>query len=178
MCYKRGRRTYTGGVKMTPFDLKSREEWTAIVGRVYEATRMTATLTDEKGKHILGEQGERYPLCRKIRENETSLTFICSQTNMAMLEEVKQAGKPVIDECEAGLIRMVVPIFRDGVLIGQLTACGLAAKGDDELDPFLIAKQVGISEEEVEELATHTPAVSKEEIEAIADRFFAELNPS
>ena len=163
---------------MTPFDLKSREEWLDVVARAYEETGMTATLTDDKGKHILDEQGERYPLCRKIRENETSLTFICSQTNTAMLEEVKQTGKPVIDECEAGLIRMVVPIFRDGVLIGQLTACGLAAKGEDEVDPFLIAKQAGISEEEVAELAAHTPAVAKEEIEAIADRFFAELNPS
>ncbi len=163
---------------MTPFDLKSREEWTDIVARAYEETRMTATLTDDKGNHILDEQGERYPLCRKIRENDASRTFICSQTNMAMLEEVKQARKPVIDECEAGLIRMVVPIFRDDVLIGQLTACGLASKGEDEIDPFLISKQVGVSEEEVEELATHTPAVPKEEIEAIADRLFAELNPS
>jgi ligand-binding sensor protein len=163
---------------MTPFDLKSREEWTDIVGRVYEATRMTATLTDDKGKHLLDEQGERFPLCCKIRENDASLTFICSQTNMAMLEEVKQARKPVIDECEAGLIRMVVPIFRDDVLIGQVTACGLAAEGEDEVDPFLISKQVGISEAEVEKLAAHTPAVPKEEIEAIADRFFSELNPS
>ena len=163
---------------MTPFDLKSQEEWTGILARVAEATKMTATLTDDKGNHILDEKGERYPLCRKIRENDASRTFICSQTNMAMLEDVKQARKPVIDECEAGLVRMVVPIFRDDVLIGQLTACGLVSKEEEEIDPFLIAKQVGVSESEVEDLATLTPAVSKEEIETIADRLFAELNAS
>ncbi len=163
---------------MTPFDLKSQEEWTGIVARVAEETKMTATLTDDKGNHILDEKGERYPLCLKIRAKKESLTFICSQVNVAMLEEVKRSLKPVIDECDAGLIRMVVPISRDGVLIGQLTACGRVSKEEEEIDPFLIAKQVGVSESEVEYLATLTPAVSKEEIETIADRLFAELNPS
>lgn len=71
---------------------------------------------------------------------------------------------------------MVVPICRGGVLIGQVTACGLAAEEDEQIDPFLIAKQVGLSEGEVEDLATLTPAVSKGDIERIADRLHAELN--
>ena len=94
-----------------------------------------------------------------------------------MLEEAKRTQKPLIDECEAGLVRMVVPICREGVLIGQVTACGLAAEEEEEIDPFLIAKQVGLSEGEVEDLATLTPAVSKAGVERIADRLHAELNP-
>lgn len=161
---------------MTPLDLKNRKEWAGILARVAEATKMTATLTDDQGNHILEEQGQRYPLCLKIREKEASRTFICSQTNVAMLEEAKRALEPVIDECEAGLVRMVVPICRDGVLIGQLTACGLASKEEEEIDPFLIAKQVGVSEGEVEDLATLTPAVSKADIRRIAAQLHDELN--
>jgi ligand-binding sensor protein len=162
---------------MNPLDLMSQEEWAGTLARVAGETKMTATLTDDKGNHILEEQGQRYPLCLKIREKEASRTFICSQTNVAMLEEAKRTQKPLIDECEAGLVRMVVPICREGVLIGQVTACGLAAEEEEEIDPFLIAKQVGLSEGEVEDLATLTPAVSKADVERIADRLHAELNP-
>ena len=162
---------------MTPLELMSREDWTGMLARIAEETSMTATLTDDKGNHILEEQGQRYPLCLKIREQEASRTFICSQTNVAMLEEVKRTKRPLIHECEAGLVRMVVPVCREGVLIGQVTACGLATEEEEEIDPFLIAKQVGLSEGEVEDLATLTPAISKADVGRIADRLHAELNP-
>ena len=161
---------------MNPLDLRSQEEWTGLLARVAEETGMTATLTDDKGNHILEEQGQRTPLCLKIREKKASRTFICSQTNVAMLREVKRTLKPLIDECEAGLVRMVVPVCHEGVLIGQVTACGLVAKEEEEIDPFLIAEQVGLSEGEVEDLATLTSAVSRKNVESIATRLHVELN--
>jgi len=161
---------------MNVLDLKSKEEWEAILHRIAQKTKMTVTLTDDKGTHILSTQGTRCPLCSKIREKKEALTFICSQCNTAMLEEAKQTLEPVVDFCDAGLARMVVPILRDGVLIGQLTACGGAVR-DEEIDLFLVAQQVGISEEEAQALAETTPAVSTEEVAQIAEESFARLNP-
>ncbi len=161
---------------MSPLDLMSKEDWLGILSRIAQETGMTATLTDDKGNHILEEQGQRYPLCLKIREKKASRTFICSQTNVAMLEEVKRTRRPLIGECEAGLLRMVVPILSDGNLIGQVTACGLVAKEEEEVDPFLIAKQVGASEGEVEDLATLTPTVCKGDVEGVAAGLHTELN--
>jgi ligand-binding sensor protein len=160
---------------MTPLDLKSEEEWEAILNRFAAETRMTATLTDEMGNHLLSV-GERYPLCEKIRENEKALTFICSQTNTAMLAVVTKTLQPEIDICEAGLIRLVVPIVRDGLLIGQVTACG-AASNDEEVSSFFVSKEVGISEEKVLELAQSTPFGSEEELDQLCASLFKELNP-
>jgi ligand-binding sensor protein len=161
---------------MDVLDLKSKEDWQAVLHEIADKTKMTVTLTDDKGNHILHTQGTRCPLCSKIREKKEALTFICSQCNTAMLEEAKQILEPVVDFCDAGLTRMVVPIVRDGVLIGQLTACGGAAK-DEEIDLFLVAQQVGITEEEVQSLADTTPAVSTEEVKKVANMSFADLNP-
>ncbi len=73
-----------------------------------------------------------------------------------MLEEAKRVLRPIIDYCDAGLSRMVVPIVRDGKLIGQLTACGGALE-DEDINLFLIAKQLEITEDEVENLGgVHT----------------------
>ncbi len=154
----------------------SKEEWIELLDRIALETKMSVTLTDDKGNHILHAHGERCPLCLKIREQKDALTYICSQCNTAMLAEARQALRPVIDYCDAGLSRMVVPVVRDGILIGQVTACG-GSPEEEEIDLFLIAKQVGISEEEVESLAVSTPVVYEDKIEAVANRTFAELNP-
>ena len=161
---------------MNVLELESKEHWEEVLHRVARETKMTVTLTDEKGNHILHTQGTRCPLCAKIRKSEESLTFICSQCNTVMLEEAKRVLRPIVDYCDAGLSRMVVPIVRDGRLIGQLTACGGAPEAE-EMDLFLIAKQVGITETEVEALAASTPVVSEDEVRTIASKTFAELNP-
>ena len=108
---------------MDVLDLKTKEEWQGILDRIAGETKMTVTLTDDKGGHVLSTEGTRCQLCSKIRDKKESLTFICSQCNTAMLEDVKETGEPVIDFCDAGLIRMAVPVLKDGVLVGQLTAC-------------------------------------------------------
>jgi len=160
---------------MNVLELKRREEWETILRGIAKKTRMTVTLTDENGGHILHTQGTRCPLCSRIREKKEALTFICSQCNTAMLEEAKQLLEPVIDFCDAGLTRMVVPIVRRGELIGQITACGGAAQGE-EIDLYLVARQVGISEEEAETLAASTPAVSTDEVKKVANQSFSDLN--
>ncbi len=159
---------------MTPLDLKTKEEWEEILDRFAKDAKMTACLTDDTGKQLICAS-ERFPLCKAIRENHDALTFICSQTNTAMLAVLKQTLRPEIDACEAGLIRVAIPIFRDGSLIGQVTACGLGSN-DEELDSFLVSKQMGIPEEEVLKLAGSTPMGSEADLRHASSRLFDELN--
>jgi ligand-binding sensor protein len=160
---------------MTPLDLKTKEEWEQILARFSGQIEMTACLTDDTGTRPLCH-GDRYPLCASIKDNQQAVTFICSQTNTAMLAVVKRTLAPEIDLCEAGLIRVVVPVVREGELVGQVFACGLAPT-DEEFDPFLVARQLGVPEERVVELARSTPARSEEELRPLVDHLFNELNP-
>ena len=74
------------------------------------------------------------------------------------------------------MIRIVVPVLQDGKLKGQVFACGLAAE-DEELDSFLLAKQLDLPEQEVLELAKSTPFSSIEKLKEPVDRLFRILNP-
>ncbi|MBI4965137.1 MAG: PocR ligand-binding domain-containing protein [Desulfomonile tiedjei] len=159
---------------MTPRDLKTKEEWQEILNRFATETKMTATLTDSTGKQLIGTNS-RGPLCAAVRENEKALTFICSQTNTAMLAVIRKILRPELDLCEAGLIRVVVPIVKDGSLIGQVTACGLASD-EEEPNSFLVSKELGISEEKAIELSQSIPLGSEEELREICSRLFNELN--
>ncbi len=78
---------------MNLLELKSKEEWEEFLHRVARETKMSVTLTDEKGKHILHTQGQRCPLCVRIRKRKESLSFIWCQCNTAMLEEAKRSLK-------------------------------------------------------------------------------------
>jgi ligand-binding sensor protein len=161
---------------MTPLDLKTKDEWKEILNRFAAAANMTACLTDTTGGHLLCVF-DRYPLCAAVRGNEDALTFICSQTNTAMMAVVTKSKKPEIDLCEASLIRAVVPVINDDQVIGFVSACGTASE-DEEVNSFLVSKELGISEEQVLELAQKTPFGSESELEEACAKLFAELNPS
>jgi len=164
------------GKHMTPMDLKTKEEWEMILERVARDLNMTACLTDDTGVPFFCRL-DRYPVCSAIRANPEATTFICSAINSAMLAVVKKTLQPEVDMCDVGLLRVVVPIVRDGILVGLVTACGLASK-DEELNTFLVAKQLGVSEERVQELARPTPFGSGDEVERLGERLFDELNPN
>lgn len=159
---------------MTLMDWKTAEQWADILTRFACETQMAAALIDDEGI-ILQCQGERFPLCQAVRDHQQSLTFICGQTNTAMFAEVKKARRPITDLCEGGLLRMVVPLVWEDEVVGQVNACGLAP-ADEELDPFILAKQMDISEGEVLALARSTPTGDEEELQAIADQLFADLS--
>jgi ligand-binding sensor protein len=158
---------------MTPLDLKTKEKWEEILNRFAKDAKMTACLTDDTGKQLICA-AERFPLCSAVRETPGALMSICSQTNSAMLAVVKKTLKPEVDVCEAGLIRVVVPVVQDGSLVGQVTACGLASK-DEELNSFFVAKEVAITEDQVLELAKSTPLGSEEELTTLCAKLFEEL---
>lgn len=161
-------------IRMTPLDLFSRDEWKEILERFAGKVRMAACLGDPAGNPIEC-RADRYPLCTAIRNDRKSATFICGQASATMSAVVKKTMETELDYCQVGLIRLVVPIVRNGETIGQVFACGLASR-EEEIDSETVAKQLGISEDEVLEIAKATPFGSEKEIESVAADPFDELN--
>lgn len=153
---------------MGPYDIMSEEEWARVLDGFAEQTRMAVSLTDAEGT-ILAGSGERPPVCRRIRDNPEALTSVCSQSNQAMLAVARQTGEPVVELCEAGLMRIAVPVMKDDELAAQITACGRLPTGS-EVETFLVSKLLGIEELEVERLAEKsTPPLTEEEAARLAE---------
>jgi len=159
---------------MNIMNIKTPANWNDILYRFFRETGMTASLMDGQG-NILLSQGERFPLCKAIRAHQEALTYICSQTNAVMFALAQKTMQPIIDVCEGGLLRVVVPLVHQGSVLGQVNACGLAPE-DEEVDSFLLARQLEITEDEVRQLARSTPAGNEEELLPITDQLFAELS--
>ncbi|MCD6561565.1 MAG: PocR ligand-binding domain-containing protein [Deltaproteobacteria bacterium] len=158
---------------MDVYDIKSKEEWQDILDDVSHELGIPASLADNKNA-ILQSSGKRNELCLKIRANSQALTFICGQTQQFMAEQAKSTKRPFIDACEAGMSKFVLPLFLKGEWVGSFTACGACIPGN-EIEDFIIQKNSGLSEEEINLLKVHVPQIEESKFVETANRLFNEL---
>jgi ligand-binding sensor protein len=85
--------------------------------------------------------------------------------NIAM--QAMRTRKTVIEECDAGLVKMVVPVFVDDEFVGAIGACGFLLD-DGEIDSFLINKMTGIDEEKIERLSEGITAITTAKAESLS----------
>jgi len=71
-----------------------------------------------------------------------------------------------VEECDAGLVKIVVPIFAKDTFIGSVGACGLLMQ-DGEVDSFLINKIAEIDEEKVDTLSQGINSISNDKIQKL-----------
>lgn len=160
---------------MEPLRLMAEEDWRAILRAFSSQVRMAACLTDASG-NLLFCHRERPPICQAIREDDGARSAVCGHVNASMLLELERKQWPVLGICDAGLVRLAVPVLGDNELVGQVTACGLAS-AEEEVDCFLISKLVGLSDEQVKQLALALPVGLSRELMFLGERLHRTLNP-
>jgi ligand-binding sensor protein len=150
-------------------DLLSLEEWAAFENEIYDRTGLEASVFNTRGIRITDNKKWANRLCPEIKATDKGQAFICAVAHMNLAEIGRQTGEPVIEECDAGLVKLVVPIIVDGEFIGAFGACGLMLE-DGEVDSFLINKITDIDEEKVEALAPDVKTISRADLETLRDR--------
>ncbi len=149
-------------------DIMPIEKWIELEKEIIEKSGFCAGVYNTDGIRITGYKKWCNRLCPLINENEKTRTFICSSAhqNMAALAEATKKG--VVDECDAGLVKVVVPIFFNGNFIGAAGGCGLMSE-DGEVETFYVAKILGTDEEEVEKLSLGIGKISRKDALALID---------
>lgn len=153
---------------MDMYSVRTKQEWQEVLDSIHEELGMSSTITDKENR-VLQFSGERNPLCSKIRSFDEALTFICSQAQQFMAQETKKKKRPLIDACDAGMAKFVVPIFYQGDFVGTLTACGARVLGT-ELETFVIEKAIKTNGEEIEELIQQVPQCDEKAITRVVQR--------
>jgi len=148
-------------------DLCPLETWAALEDEIFERSGLNPSVYDIAGVRI--NPRPRWPnrLCPEIKANPKGQSFICATAHMNLANQARQSGQPVIDECDAGMIKLVVPISVDGTFLGSAGGCGLLLEGN-EIDTFLINKIVGLEEDRIEALSEGIPSLSMQQAEELA----------
>ena len=145
----------------------SKEKWQQFEKELFDRFHINCTVYDSLGTGIIGKPRWCNRLCPEIKGNKDSLAAICATGNQHFMAEAKQTRKAVIDECDAGLIKIAVPIFVEEAFLGTAGGCGLLPAGG-EVETFLLEKTMGLSETEILRLCEGLGTMTQEEAEKMA----------
>ena len=146
------------------------EVWARIENESFEKFGMQSSVFNVDGVRITDTKNWSNQLCPAIKATDKGQSFICATAHMNMANQARQTRKPVIDECDAGLAKIVVPIFVGDEFVGAAGGCGLLLD-DGEVDSFAVNKIVEIEEDRVAALSAGIPAITSETAEAICHFF-------
>lgn len=149
-------------------DICPLETWEALEKELFEKFNFQGSVFTPDGVRISGVKNFSNPLCPAIKAKEKGQTFICSAAHMNMTALVKNSRQPLVEECDAGLIKVVVPIFHEDEFLGVAGGCGLLAP-EGEVDTFAVSKLAEMEETHVSGLSESVPRISAETIDAAVD---------
>ena len=141
---------------MTLTDLLPVEIWKSLEDEIFSRSGLQASVFDAEGVRVTDTKRWANRLCPVIKGDTRGQSFICAVANMSMSTEAKATRRPVMGECDAGLIKLVVPIFHGDEYLGSAGGCGLLLD-DGEVDAFTVHKTIDITEEEAAALAEGVP---------------------
>ncbi|RJP87306.1 MAG: histidine kinase [Desulfobacteraceae bacterium] len=148
-------------------DLLSLEKWVEFEKDVYARSGLDASVFNTKGIRITDYKQWVNRFCPAVKADDRGQSFICAVAHMNVAEMAKNAKKPVIEECDAGLLKLVAPIFVDDEFVGAFGACGLILD-DGEVDSFMVNKTIGMDETEIESLSNDIKHISSEAANELA----------
>ena len=147
-------------------DIAPLERWMALENDINARSGMDANVFDPKGYRISPQKHWANQLCPAIKDTDKGQSFICAPAHMNIAVQAMRSREPVIEECDAGMIKLVVPIFRDDEFVGAVGACGMRFE-DGDIDAFLVNKMTEIDEEKVESLTATVPSIARDKAEEL-----------
>ena len=149
-------------------DILTAKKWVALEKEIYSRSGLNASVFDKEGLRITDYEEWANRLCPVIRANEKGKSFICVAAHQNIASMAMKSKKPLTEECDAGLLKLVVPIFVGDEFLGTIGGCGLLSE-DGEVDTFLINRTTDINEREVKSLSQDIKILPADEIDLLIE---------
>ena len=144
-------------------DLMSLEEWMVFEQEIHKRFGMDSNVFNTDGIRITSHKAWVNKLCPAIKATDKGQSFICAVAHMNLATMASNTQKAIVEECDAGIAKIVVPIFVGDTFIGAVGACGKCLP-DGEVDEFLVNKITEIDEDTIETLSKDVDTISSESV--------------
>ncbi len=148
-------------------DIAPIKKWMELEKEVAKRSGMDANAFNRNGVRISEFKHWANTLCPAIKATDKGQAFICAVAHMNIATIAVQEKDLVIEECDAGLVKIVVPIFVKDEFVGSFACCGFLLD-DGFVDSFMVNKTTEIDEEEIERLSDGIHAITTEKAEELA----------
>ena len=140
-------------------DIAPLEKWLELEQKINERSGLNASVFDVDGVRITNFKKWANKLCPVIKADEKGQNYICAVAHQNIAAQAERSHQPVIAECDAGLMKMVVPIFVNDEFLGVAGGCGYIL-GNGEVDTFMVNKTIGIANEKLKNLLDDIPVMT------------------
>lgn len=160
---------------MELIDLLPLEKWKELEKEITRRSGLDANIFNINGIRITDYKNWANRLCPAIKATDKGQSYICAVAHMNLSAQAKQTQKSLVEECDAGLVKIIVPIFMKDEFLGAVGACGFLLD-DGEVDPFLVNMTTGIDEEDIEKLSADIETISSEKARTIVSYIEEEIS--
>ena len=143
-------------------DIAPLDKWLELEQKINERTGLNASVFNVDGLRITNFKKWANKLCPVIKADEKGQNYICAVAHQNIAAQAERTHQPVIAECDAGLMKMVVPIFVNGEFLGVAGGCGYIL-GNGEVDTFMVNKTIGLADEKLKNLSDDIPVMTQEQ---------------
>ena len=162
--YRDAKNTAKEYITMELTDIAPLDTWRELEERINGRSGMNASVFNSDGIRITDFVKWANNLCPVIKSTEKGQSYICSVAHQNLAARAAKTCKPVIEACDAGMLKLVVPIFVNGVFLGVAGGCG-CIEPEEDIDTFMINKTTEISEEKLARLSEGIPLMTRDEAE-------------
>jgi len=148
-------------------DLAALDKYIELEKDIHQKSGLDVNVFDTKGYRISEFKSWANRLCPEIKATDKGQSFICAPAHMNIATLAMRSRQAVMEECDAGMLKLVIPIFADGEYVGTFGACGFLLD-DGEVDSFLVYKMTDINEDKVERLAEGIPVITTEKADILS----------
>ena len=147
-------------------DMYPLEKWVELEQEIHDRFSLDSNVFNVDGIRISEFKAWVNKLCPAIKATDKGQSFICAVAHMNLAIMAKNSEEAVVEECDAGLVKIVIPIFLKETFLGAVGACGFLMQ-EGEVDTFLVNKMTEIDEERVGALAEGINPISNEKIQEL-----------
>jgi len=147
-------------------DLLPLEKWKELEKEITRRSRLDANIFNIDGIRITDYKNWANKLCPAIKATDKGQSYICAVAHMNLSAQAKQTKESLVEECDAGLVKIIVPIFKKDEFLGTVGACGFLLDGG-EVDSFLVNMTTGIDEEDIKRLSADIETISTEKAKTV-----------
>ncbi len=146
-------------------DIAPLKTWIELEQKINERSGLNASVFDVDGVRITNFKKWANKLCPVIKADAKGQDYICAVAHQNIAAQAQRSRKAVVAECDAGLMKLVVPIFLNGEFLGVAGGCGQIAE-NGEVDMFMISKTTGIAEAKLMDMSDDIPVMTPQQAES------------
>jgi ligand-binding sensor protein len=142
-------------------DIMPTEKWKQLAEDIYTRFGFNGTVFDKNNNVLAKSEGWANKVCPAIKSGDSRV--ICASAQQRISKVAQEKKEPVIEECDAGLSKFVIPIFVDNEFVGMIGGCGCLS-GNTKIDSFYVSKLLKKDENEIKGLLNTIQHISEDRL--------------